>query len=254
MSDFLLSCKSLACGYRGRQVLHDINFDLAPGDVVALLGPNGSGKSTLLRTLIRSLAAQSGSVTVQGISIEKMDFKTLAGKVAFVPQDEYAAYPFTVREVVMMGRLPISSGLFDSKEDAAAAEEAMAQADCWDLRGRSILELSGGERQRVWIARALAQSAPVLLLDEPSSHLDVAHQVTLVKLLRNLSEKGLAILAAVHDLNLAATLAPRAILISEGTIGMDSSTEDVLNSLILEKVYGVEFERLPGARTRVFPK
>jgi iron complex transport system ATP-binding protein len=194
-------------------------------------------------------------VALGGKSLANLTYRELAHLVAYVPQEETPTFAFPVETFVAMGRMPVSGGFFDTEDDKAAADEAMRITDCLALRDRSIQELSGGERQRVWIARALAQGASILLLDEPSSHLDVSHQLTLIELAKSLSGKGLAVLSAVHDLNLASSMADRAILLADGTIGMDSKMEEVLQSPLLEKVYGVQFARFTAAGAiRVLPE
>jgi len=240
----MLECEGLACGYNGHAVLRNINLTLRGGEIKALLGPNGSGKSTLLKTICKSLPSIEGTVKVSGSDLKNLSFSELARQVAFVPQDEHVAFPFTVREVVLMGRLSRSKGIFDTAEDKDRADKAMEEADCADLAHRSVLELSGGERQRVWIARAIAQDAPVLLLDEPTSHLDAGHQLALIQLLQSLAAKGYAILAAVHDLNIAGLMADDAILLAGGGIAAEGPCKEVLASEHLEKVYGVAFSRV----------
>lgn len=241
--EVLLQACALRCGYPGRTVLDDVDLDVARGTVTALLGPNGSGKSTLLKTLAKTLPAQSGEVLIGGDPLRTLGFRELARRVAYVPQEELSAFPFTVEEIVLMGRMPYSEGLFETPEDHAAAARAMELADCADLAARPVTELSGGERQRVLLARALAQRAPVLLLDEPTSHLDVRHQVEIVRLLRRLADEGYAIVAAVHDLNLAASVADRALLLDGGRIGLSGPCRDVLADARVDAVYRVAFHR-----------
>lgn len=241
--EVLLKARELQCGYPGRVVLEEVAFDVESGSVTALLGPNGSGKSTLLKTLAKTLPAQHGEIEVLGDPLRSLGFRELARRVAYVPQEELAAFPFTVEEIVLMGRTPYSEGLFETGEDHAAAARAMELADCASLAGRAVTELSGGERQRVLLARALAQEAPVLLLDEPTSHLDVRHQVEIVRLLRRLAKDGYGIVAAVHDLNLAATVADRALLLEDGRIGLNGPCRDVLADRRVDAVYRVDFLR-----------
>jgi iron complex transport system ATP-binding protein len=221
-----------------------VNLDLTPGSITALLGPNGSGKSTLLKTLSKTLAPLKGTVTVSGKSVLKLSYRDLARKIAFVPQEEYVPFRFLVRDVVLMGRMPHTDALLDSSDDLNAADEALSMAGCEDLADRAITELSGGEKQRVLVARALAQQAPILLLDEPTSHMDIGHQVAIVRLLRKLAREGYTILAAVHDLNLAALLAENAALLHGGAVTLQGTCEEVLDSPLLDKVYGVRFRRL----------
>jgi len=254
-SSELLACRDLCCGYVDRKVLWDVSLTLRPGEITALLGPNGSGKSTLLKTISKTIPMLGGDVSVDGRSVSKMSFRELARKVAFVPQEEHVPFRFRVFEVVLMGRMPHSTGLLDSQSDLEAAESALAEAGCESLRDRAITELSGGEKQRVLVARALAQEAPVLLLDEPTSHMDIGHQVAMVRLAHKLAGAGYAILAAVHDLNLAALLAKDAVLLRDGVIAMSGTCEEVLEDPRLDEVYGVQFNRfrLDGGRLRLFP-
>lgn len=240
----MLQCKSLCCGYPGRTVLTDVNLSLAQGSVTALLGPNGSGKSTLLKTIAKTIPPLSGDVVVGGKSVLKMGYRELAKQMAFVPQEEHVPFRFLVRDIVLMGRMPHSDGLLDTTDDETAAHEAMSQAGCLELADRAITELSGGEKQRVLVARALAQKAQVLLLDEPTSHMDIGHQVAIVRLMRKLTASGFTILAAVHDLNLAVLLADSAALISGGKFALSGSCTDVLNSPLLDEVYQVQFKRM----------
>jgi iron complex transport system ATP-binding protein len=242
-----LQCAGLSCGYHGRAVLSDVDLTFSPGSVSALLGPNGSGKSTLLRTLAGITAPLAGSVSLDGQAVERMDAAARAKRFAFVPQEEAVPFRFSVREVVAMGRIPHSTGLFDTEEDRAAAEDAMAQADCLDLADRPITELSGGEKQRVLIARALAQSGEVLLLDEPTSHLDVSHQLATRTLLRGLAAQGRTILAAVHDLNQASALADYGVLLSGGRIVRHGPMREILESPDLDRVFSATFERVTMA-------
>jgi len=240
----LLECADLSCGYPGKTVLHDLNLQVKEGEVVALLGPNGSGKSTLLKTIAKSLAPQHGKIKINGDDLSALSYTEAAQRIAFVPQEEHSVFDFRVREVVMMGRIAHSKSVFDTPEDERIVEQAMEQTDCAHLAERSILELSGGEKQRVWLARAVAQQTQLLLLDEPTSHLDIAHQVSLLKLVRSLRDQDLAILIALHDLNLAAFVADRGVLLHEGKAILDDAMPTVLGSSMLEHVYGVEFERL----------
>lgn len=252
--DALLRCEGLRCGYPQRTVLTGVGFSLTRGTVTALLGPNGSGKSTLLKTLSKTLAPLAGTVWVGGTPLDDLSFPELARRVAYVPQDEHPVYPFTVREIVLMGRLPYGQGLFEDENDHAIATEAMAAADCLALADRPVTELSGGERQRTLIARALAQKAPTLLLDEPTSHLDVGHQVEIVRRLRNWAAEGYGVLAAVHDLNLAAALADRAVLLRDGAVGLEGTCDEVLSSPLVDEVYGVAFQRMDTRDgRRMFP-
>jgi iron complex transport system ATP-binding protein len=240
----VIEAENLVCGYGQKPVLRGITFAISPGERVALLGPNGSGKSTLFRALAGILRPTSGQIRLGGKPLEKLAPREVARRVATVPQDEAPRFAFTVRQIVTMGRLALSDGLFDTAEDAAEADRAMQLADCRHLQDRAVGELSGGERQRVLIARALAQRAPVIFLDEPTSHLDPAHQLAVAALIRSLSDQGVATVSAVHDLNFASQIAERAILLEDGKVGVDDAVETVLQSPILDRVYGVAFARI----------
>ncbi|MFN3682555.1 MAG: ABC transporter ATP-binding protein [Fimbriimonadaceae bacterium] len=248
-------CVGLACGYPERRVLDGIDLHVRPGEVLALLGPNGSGKSTLLKTIAKTLPPLGGRVEVCGRDVGHLDFAELARLLAFVPQEEPLSFAFTVRQVVLMGRMPHSEGLLDTPEDHAAAEEAMGLAGCLEIAERPVTQLSGGEKQRVLIARALAQKAPVLLMDEPTSHMDIGHQMAAVRLVREQAARGACVVAAVHDLNLAALVATDGCLLHRGSIVRQGPIGDVLTDGVLEDVYEVRFERHRDAkgRVRLFP-
>lgn len=246
MTPVVEACE-LVCGYGGKPVLAGLSLAVQAGERVALLGPNGSGKSTLLRAFAGLLKPDSGEVRLSGEPVGKLSVREIARRVATVPQEETPRFAFTVRQMVTMGRLARSAGLFDTAEDREEADRAMDLADCLRLEDRPVGELSGGERQRVLIARALAQGAPLVLLDEPTSHLDPAHQLATARLIRELSDRGVATITAIHDLNFAGRVAERAILLEGGRIGIDAAVETVLRSPILDRVYGVTFYQLTAA-------
>lgn len=242
-----LVCKKVSCGYPGRVVLAGVDLTIQPGGITTLLGPNGSGKSTLLKTIIGEISPLGGEIEINGKSAHQLTARERAQQIAFVPSEEKTEFPFLVREIVAMGRIPHSEGLFDSEEDKRITREAMAKAECEHLSERPITNVSAGERQRALIARALAQQAPLLLLDEPTSHLDPGHQVSFVLLVRQLAASGLSILVALHDLNLAAHLAKDAVLFDKGQIACAGSIDEVLNSPSLDEAYGTRFERIKGS-------
>lgn len=255
-AETLLACRDLACGYPTRKVLEGVDLELHAGSSTVLLGPNGSGKSTLLKTLTKTVPPLSGEIKVQGEKSETLSFSQLARKIAYVPQEELPPFRFTVRQVVLMGRLPLSTGFFDTPADLEATERAMEEADCCAIADRPITEISGGERQRVLIARALAQDSALLLLDEPTSHLDIGHQVAIIRLAQKLRSQGKGLLTALHDLNLAADLGETAVLLNQGKIAIHAPVEEVLNSPLLDQTYGVPFHRFRDetGRLRVFGK
>lgn len=252
---YSIECRGLSCGYRDHLVLSKIDLTCTSGEVIALLGPNGCGKTTLLKAISAMIPANSGEIIIKGESLSKMTEVRRAQLMAVVPQEESHHFAFNVREVVAMGRLARSDKFFDSAEDLAAADEAMALAECLDLADRPVTELSGGERQRVLIARALAQNAEIMLLDEPTAHMDVGHQLSVAQLFSRLAQSGKSVIAAIHDLNLVTTIATRAVLLNKGTVVADLSAHEMIASPLLDEVYGVQFERFKGVdgRTRVYP-
>ena len=232
-----------------REVLRDASLELRPGELVALLGPNGSGKTTLLRLLTGQLRPDAGRVAFDGRPVGEWRREALARRVAVLPQQLDLPVGFRVAELVEMGRAPHARSLFGSTaDDERAVRRALADADALDLADRFGDELSGGERQRVLVAMALAQEPELLLLDEPTLHLDLAHQVALLTTLRRLrTQRGLAVLAVLHDLNLAAAFAPRVVILAGGALAADGPAEEVLTPTLVERVFGVGVTVTTGA-------
>ena len=237
-----LVAENLSAAYDQKPVLHEINFTIKEGESVALLGPNGSGKSTLLKALTKTISYQ-GTITIGNRNLKDLTYKDLADLVAFVPQQEVAAFPFQVRDVIALARISKTNSLQDSKEDQAIVEQSAHEAGCADLLDRPITELSGGEHQRVLIARALAQQTPIILLDEPTSHLDLRHQVDTVHLVNQMTAQGKTVLIAIHDLNLAIQMCARAILLKQGRILIDAPVSEVIESKALDEAYELALER-----------
>lgn len=254
-SEHSLACHDLCCGYGGSVVLGEVEMEIAPGTISAILGPNGCGKSTLLKTICGAIAPVEGYITIGRDRADTLSTREIARRIAFVPPEEEVEFPFLVREIVAMGRLPHSEGLFDTKEDQRITEESMRLAECDHVADRPITEVSAGERQRALLARSLAQQTKILLLDEPTSHLDPGHQMSFGRLIQSLAKSGYTILAAVHDLNLAGSFADDAFLICEGRIVTRGSVADVLASPALDEAYRVKFERTSGSSGRqlLFP-
>jgi iron complex transport system ATP-binding protein len=235
-----LHADAVTAGYGDRAVLHACTLAVARGEVVAIVGPNGAGKSTLLRALAGLLRPSSGSVRLDGVDIATLTRRELARRIAVVPQIFDTLFPFTVREVVALGRTA-RLGTFGgaSRGDLAAIDRAIADLDLADLASRRIDRLSGGERQRAVLAMALAQEADVLLLDEPTVHLDPGHQVVMLRLVRELAcTRGFAVAAVLHDLNLAAAMATRLAVLAEGRIVCDAAPESVINADLIRDVFG----------------
>jgi iron complex transport system ATP-binding protein len=230
---------NVSSGYGNLEILKDVSFEIEKGDFTGIIGPNGSGKTTLLRTATRLIKPFGGEIFLEGKNLSDIPLKKLAAIMAVVPQDTVFMFPFRVIDVVLMGRIPyIKRFGFESPEDSKIALKALEFVDAVHLKDRFIDELSGGERQRVIIAKALAQEPRVLFLDEPTTHLDINHQVQIFELLRKLNkEKGLTIVAILHDLNLASDYCDKLILMDNGAIKRKGAPAEVLDYKIIEEVY-----------------
>jgi iron complex transport system ATP-binding protein len=242
----LVSVRGLEAGYPlpgggRREVLRGLDLTLGQGELVALVGTNGSGKTTLLRCLAGTLSPSGGSVLFDGRPLASWRRDALARRVAVLPQQLDLPVGFRVAELVAMGRLPHATRLFASTaEDERAIARALYDADADEMADRPADELSGGERQRLLVAMALAQEPDLLLLDEPTLHLDLAHQVSLLGAIRRLrDQRGLTVLAVLHDLNLAAAFAPRVAVLDGGRVAADGSPADVLTPSLVRRVFGV---------------
>jgi len=220
--------------------LRDMSFEIAPGEIIGVIGPNSSGKTTLIRLLTRVLEPASGEIHLEGVSVRRLSRTDLARRVAVVPQGILPQFPFTVGELVLMGRYPHDPGrYFESPRDRAVAREAMEATGVLELADMPIEHLSGGERQRAVIARALAQEPRLLVLDEPTAHLDLRYQVEAAALLRRLNrERGTTVLLVSHDLNLAAEVCDRLLLLNGGRAAAIGAPEAVLDEALLASVFG----------------
>ena len=219
--------------------LHDASFQFPRNGLISVAGPNGAGKSTLLGMMAGLRSPYSGSCTYDGKEIRQWPKREFARKVAFLPQSVRMQFPFTVEEVVLMGRTPYASGWFQTAEDRSAVEDAMTTTDTLAFRARDFRSLSGGEAQRVILASALTQRPEALLLDEPATHLDLRHQLALYRLLGELS-KSLLVVAVTHDLNLALRFSNRVMVLENGRIAADGTAEEVLNPALIARVFGVQ--------------
>ena len=220
--------------------LADVSFAIEAGEVFGVIGPNSAGKTTLLRLLTRVVAAERGEVRLHGRPIARLAHAELARQVAVVPQDAPRPFPFSVEQLVLMGRYPHGPGrFFESDADRALAREAMAATGVLDLAALPLEQLAGGERQRAMLARALAQQPTLLVLDEPTSHLDLRYQAETAGLIRRVNaERGMTVLLVSHDLNLAAEVCDRLLLLSRGRVAHLGAPAEVLRRETLEPVFG----------------
>ena len=245
----MVSVEDIVAGYDGRPVLRDVRFDVAPGEFLGLIGPNGCGKTTLLRVISGVLPTMKGQVRVEGSGVREIGRRKLAQIMACLLQDLSLDLAFTVREVVLMGRsphLPRIGG--ETARDFDVARRVMELCDVSHLAERPITEMSGGERQRVLIAMCLAQEPRVLLLDEPTSHLDIGHQLSVLDLIAKLNRQtGVTVIAVLHDLNLAAEYCQRVLVVDEGRVAALGTPAEVLTAGMVSTVYGttVLVERNP---------
>jgi iron complex transport system ATP-binding protein len=249
----LLEANALSFSYGGGFTLEGFSLRLEAGECLVLAGPNGAGKSTLLKLLAGILPPAAGTVTGLGQDLARLSPRRRARQVAWVPQEMDALFPVTVEEAVRMGFFPRSGagGWAAPADTAETLEKVLALLDLSSLRRRDVRRLSGGERRRVLLARGLAQGAKVLLLDEPTSHLDPRHQADLVEAVERLRrEEGTAVVAALHDLGLALALSGRTLLLAGGRPAAEGPTESVLTPPLLEKVYGLPAEILKDGRGR----
>jgi iron complex transport system ATP-binding protein len=235
-----LSVQHLSLRYGSRHVVNDVSFDVDSGEMVSIVGPNGSGKSTLLRGMSRLQKPAAGRVLLGENDIRELGARTVAQQLAILPQSPDGGADLTVRELVFRGRYP-HQGIMQriTPADVEAVEWAMHAADVAVIANRTTGSLSGGERQRAWIALALAQQPKVLLLDEPTSFLDISHQVEVMHLLRRLNREGMTVVSVLHDLVLAGRFSDRVLALSNGSIAFDGPPAVVLEPEGLERVFGV---------------
>ncbi|HEY7091001.1 MAG TPA: ABC transporter ATP-binding protein [Tepidisphaeraceae bacterium] len=253
----MLAATGVSFAYTDRPVLRDVKIELRAGEVVALLGPNGSGKSTLIRALLGHLDAQ-GTIRWDERDLRSWRRKELARRVAYLPQSPTSEPDHRVVDVLRLGRAPYWQAFgIESPHDAEVVTRVAAQLELTDLLDRRMDRLSGGQRQRVFLGRCLAQEPSAMLLDEPSTFLDLKHQIELGTLLKKLAvEQRIGVLMASHDINLSAAFAHRIVLLKEGAIAQDGAPDAVLRPEVISDVYGVTMERIERSdgTPLVFPK
>jgi len=240
-----ISAVGVDCAYDEDDiVVHGVTLEVLEGEFLGLIGPNGSGKTTLLRCLGRVLPPSKGKVRLHGKDMYRMDPLEVARCVATVPQESHMAFDFTAMEIVHMGRYPYGSRFSLSDEgDMMVVRKAMKATETWGLRDRTVTELSGGEKQRIVLARALAQEPRILLLDEPTSHLDVRNQIHMLDMIADMNRSSrLTVVAVFHDLSMAARYCRRVAMMKDGRIVVEGAVKEVMTEGRIEKVFGVRSE------------
>ncbi len=242
MSGAELELRGISVDYGTRRALDAIDLHLEPGELACLLGPNGAGKSTLLRAITGTVRPSAGTVLIDGVPLDEYDRQSLARRLAVVPGQTVVAFPMRVEELVALGRIPHEHPFLGQRPaDRLAIEHAIERVGIGHLRGRDVRELSLGERQLVVLAMTIAQGARLLLLDEPTVHLDLRHQIGVMELLRDLAAReGVTVLAVLHDIGLASHFFPRLLLLHEGRLAADGPPQTVLAPDLLRSVFGVD--------------
>jgi len=236
-----LAAQELAYGYPGRRIGNGVTLEVGAGEVLCLLGPNGSGKTTLFKTLLGLLSVQGGAVLLDGRDLRSLQRDAIARLLSYVPQAHGAFFPYTVREVVLMGRT-VHLGLFaaPSARDHAAALDAIRRMGIAQLADATYTRISGGERQLVLIARALAQDARMVIMDEPTANLDFGNQVHVLERIRMLADEGIAVLLSTHDPDHAFLCADRVAMLRDGALLACGVPKEVMTAAQLQQLYGVE--------------
>lgn len=242
--DVAIEVKNLRVGFSQKQVLHSISWSIRKGCITTLLGPNGCGKSTLLKCIMGTTKVAQGEICIEGQPLKRYTAKSLAKKVAFLPQSPEVPNDMVVEELVYCGRFPHQNWWRNTaKEDREAVEAALKATKTFHLKDQLISSLSGGERQRVWIAMALAQESDILLLDEPTTYLDINHQLEVLELLTRLNkEQGLTVIMVLHELNQAAAYSHEVGVLFNGDLVAVGTPKEVFTSKLLEDVFGVKSE------------
>ena len=246
----LFTLHGLSYSYGDRRAVDHVDAVFEAGSMASVVGPNGAGKSTLMAIMAGVLTGYGGGCRFDGREISHWNRRALARRVAFIPQTLRLEFPFTAEQVVFMGRTPHCRGMFESEADRLAVERALELTDSKQFVGRPFGQLSGGEKQRVVLASALAQEPEVLLLDEPTTFLDLKHQLDLYSLLRSLAREGVAVIAVTHDLNLAAAYSDRLVAMACGNVVADGEPRQVLRADVVEKYFGARVQVIETAAGR----
>ncbi len=238
----MIQVQNLSVVLNDQPILKNIDIEVKSGEYFGLIGPNGSGKTTLLKTIAQLLPCEKGNMTIAGKHPSDYKQKEMARKLSYVPQDTNIDFDFNVKDIVAMGR-HAHGGFFNKNDvDEEVVQEAMVATNTWRFKDQSILNLSGGQRQLVFIAKALAQDTPLILLDEPISALDIYYQMHILKLLEELTEKGKTVITVLHDLNLAARFCKKMLLLKEGQVEAYGETKEVITKQNLKKTYRIHAE------------
>lgn len=246
----LYELRSAGLRYGSYEAMKNVSVAFDARQFVTIAGPNGAGKSTMLSVMAGLQSHYSGECLFSGRDVRRWNRSEFARRVSVVPQSVQIEFPFTAEQVVLMGRTPHAAAMFESDEDAEQVRRAMELTGTLDFRARDFRSLSGGEKQRVVVASALAQSPEALLLDEPTTHLDIEHQVSLYRLLRALAAEGMLVVAITHDLNLASSFADRIVVLRSGELVSDGRPESVFNETTMRDVFRVDAQihSGPGGR------
>lgn len=247
-----LELKHITTGYNNKAIIRDLNLSIPEGKITSLIGANGCGKSTLLKTICRIIEPMGGEVLLDGQNMHAMDSRALAKRVAILPQNPSAPGALTVRELVMYGRAPHKSSLFSrsTKEDREMVEWALKETDLWEYADREISNMSGGQRQRAWIAMAIAQDTDILFLDEPTSFLDVSHQMDVLHMVEELNKKyGKTIVMVIHELNEAARFSDYLVAMRQGCILYQGKPHEIFHNEMLKDVFGIDATIMNDPRT-----
>ncbi len=252
-----LVAQQLGFGYSRQPVGRDVNLTVVPGEVICLLGPNGSGKTTLFKTILGLLARQSGSISLDGQDVNTLTRNQIARKIAYVPQAHESVFPYTVHDMVLMGRT-VHQKLFSAprRSDAEQAQQTLEQLGIGDLAKREFTRISGGQRQLTLIARALAQDAPIIVMDEPTASLDFGNQVRVLQHVRQLSKNGLGIIFSTHNPDHALACASQVLVLADGIQQASGTPSTVLTEKLLSNVYQVDvrLERLSNGQQVCIPR